>query len=42
MEALSYGDVAVDTWLLLMREALGAIAGEKWEARYPEGHLDYL
>ena len=42
MEALSYGDVAVDTWLVLKREALVAIRGEKWEAIYPEGHWQDL
>ena len=42
MEALSYGEVAVDTWLVLMHEASAAIAGEMWKAGYLEGHWEYL
>ena len=43
MEALSYGEVFTSTWLVLMREGmsvLAAIAGAKWESRYPGGHRE--
>ena len=40
MDALSYGDLSTEAWLILIGEAMAPIAGAKWEARYPVGHWE--